>query len=385
MQVMRAVIRLVIATLLLIFVGIGVREGLGDDEPRDLGSFIASGRSAAANPYTLDDPLIFRPSPGTISVNLNPPISVLLFQAIADVHPEATARVWAIGSIALYTLALLWLVRLWPETSSPMRLLWAFALGGLWHLVTMRQIYVPLLLVAIGVAVCLRANRPAIAGLLIGVLVAIKPQFAIWPALLFATRHYRPSIVAGVVTCLLSLLPVFVYGPEVYLQWHAVLGDEPAKTINNHALPSTIMRLGFSRSAAIGMTALVLIAVAFHLWRKRPHVFHVSALSIVVALLAGPVTWAGYTILLLPVLWLLRWSPAIIGAAALLAVPVPMFELLAQSGPAALVAFGGLYTWALLAILITLIRRVPYGDSSHDRNQADSARREFSALRKMPT
>lgn len=71
-------------------------------------------------------------------------------------------------------------------------------------------------------------SRPIIAGALFGVAAAIKPQFAILvPVAVIAGRHWRaiPGGVAGLGAMLLLSLP---FGPFLWRDWAAVLGEHPA-------------------------------------------------------------------------------------------------------------------------------------------------------------
>ena len=81
----------------------------------------------------------------------------------------------------------------------------------------------------------------------------------------------------------------------------------------------------------------------------------VSAVALVVALLASPIAWIHYTLFLLPILF---WRWRLDGArlvAALLIVPVPF--IIGQFGRSAWTQFtiGSVYNWALVLLLIVLL------------------------------
>jgi hypothetical protein len=89
-------------------------------------------------------------------------------------------------------------------------------------------------------------------------------------------------------------------------------------------------------------------------YRCRPSFVTVSGVALVTALLASPIAWPGYTLLLLPVLASRPWTPLVrAGAVLLVAPPWLVFSVASASGAGWIVA-GSLYGWALLLILAGL-------------------------------
>jgi len=88
--------------------------------------------------------------------------------------------------------------------------------------------------------------------------------------------------------------------------------------------------------------------LAWAVWR-RPGVLEVSAVAIIASLLAGPITWGGYTILLLPIFFaagIRRTWPA----AILLSVP---FWWIVDNAPGSQLHFflvGSIYGFGILAL-----------------------------------
>jgi alpha-1,2-mannosyltransferase len=235
-------------------------------------------------------------------VNLNPPISVLLFQLVAHVDPDVAFRGWQIGSALLYVAVVAWLLRTFP---TPER--WWLGVAMLvwspfWSTLDLGQLYVPLLaLAAIGFVFADR--KPWLAGACIGLLVAIKPQYAIWPVLLVAAGHWRPSLAALLTGAAASLLPIALGHADWYAEWLAASGSlEMLVYTDNLSLPSLLTRAGVPLSTALAATAAWLVALAVTVAIRRWPTSRTSSVALVSAALAGPVSWVGYALLLAPVL-----------------------------------------------------------------------------------
>ncbi len=120
----------------------------------DFGSFVESGRAAAQglNPYGIY-PLTFHvvlPGFDAYNPNLNPPISALLFQLFDLAEPHRMFRVWYGVSVALYAVTVLLLLARYKEAPRPILAVWALALAGFWDTLLLGQVYIPLVLAAVG-------------------------------------------------------------------------------------------------------------------------------------------------------------------------------------------------------------------------------------------
>jgi hypothetical protein len=326
----------------------------------DFGAFIEAGRAARTgqNPYGVY-PLTYQAVIDGVlysGPNLNPPVLLPLFELLARFEPFFAFRAWYVISLALYALALVRLFRVYPVT--PLRLAFVLALAGLWETLLLGQMYLPLAALGLGAWLALRAGRWAAAGLLMGLLVAVKPQFAVWPLLLLLAGHGRVSLAALGTAGGASLVPLLRYGPTVYRQWLDVLTPMPVSgMVNNPFLMSLTGRWG---AAPVGLVAGgVLVAVlALWAWRTRPGVLALTPLALVAAVLAAPVMWMGYTLVLVPAFLHYRLTRPLLLAAALLCVPVPALLLLAALSPLHLAVFGTLYPLALLLLLVGVWRQV---------------------------
>jgi len=338
----------------------------------DFGSFVASGRAAGEglNPYGVY-PLTLRvelPGFESWNPNLNPPISALLFQAFDVADPYVTYQVWRWISVAVYAAAILLLVaRVGNRVEALIITVWALALAGFWDTLFLGQIYLPLVLAGIAAWLLLERGAGLWAGLLIGVIVAMKPNFLVWPVLLFLSGHHRSAIVAFVTAGAISLIPLLIYGPEVYRQWFELVAADGSRALflTNGSFAGLAARAGIpSFGLVLGLLLLAGLAV-WALWR-RPDVLTVSAMALLASILASPLGWIHYTLFLLPVIVRHWHQPAMRIVALLLIIPVPF--IIDQLGKPAWIQLttGSVYSWALVLCLAILIndewRRIRRGE-----------------------
>ncbi|MCC6381463.1 MAG: DUF2029 domain-containing protein [Dehalococcoidia bacterium] len=346
--------------LVLLVVRGAVWSSRSDRGLLDWGSFVASGRAANAglDPYGVY-PLTFRVGPEAAPApNLNPPVSVYAFRAVAPFDPVASQRAWYVASLALYVVVVLTLVGTSRRGPAWLWGLWALALAGIWHTLELDQIYVPLLLLGMGAWLALERGRPVAAGVSMGALAAVKPQFLLWPALLLLARHRRAALAGFATAAAFSAVPLMVDGPAIYREWLAVT---PSLTAGqpfpgNSALPGVAARLGVPL-AGVALAVVIVVALAGWALLRRPSALRVSAAALLGSLLAGPISWAGYTLLLLPALFRAPVTWLSLAAMALLCFPYWLVLDLAGRGPTLSFLAGSVYAWALLLLLIDQGRR----------------------------
>ncbi len=336
----------------------------GENDLLDFGSLVASGRAAAAglNPYDIY-PLVWHVSfsiPGTdfYAVNMNPPISLPVFELLARFDPATSYRVWYVVSFGLYLLVIRALIREYREHVTPIRAAWPLAIAGFWEAQHLGQVYVPMLVAVTGAWLLLRRDRSILAGILIGLMVAIKPNFLVWPVLLLLAGHWSAGLAAVGTAGLLSIAPLPRYGVEIYSLWiEAVNRLDPLTKMGNNSLNGLMGRLGQPWIASL-LSAVLLLTLAAIAWRYRPSTLHISALALVASLLASPITWVPYTIVLLPIFFARPWTTALRGAALILMIPVGLTVTLAVFFPSLYVLLGGVYLWGLLLVLAALMNEV---------------------------
>ena len=326
----------------------------------DFGSFVESGRAArdGLNPYGIY-PLTFHvlmPGFEAWNPNLNPPISAVLFQLFDLAEPRRMFRIWYGISIALYAATVALLLVRYKDGPRTVLAIWAFALAGFWDTLLLGQIYIPLVLAGAAGWLLLERGATIWAGVLIGVVVAIKPNFAVWPVLLFLSGHFRPAVAALITAAVISVIPALVLGPDVYRQWLELIAADAERAffLTNASLSGLAARAGMP-VLGVALSALLLGASALWALAGRRSGTEVSAVALVVALLASPIAWVHYTLFLLPVLISMWRLEGVRLAAALLIVPVPFIISQFGRSPAEQATVGSIYNWALLLLLLVLI------------------------------
>lgn len=334
---------------------------LPDHELRDFGSFVASGRAArdGLNPYGIYPPLTFRVvAPGfeTWNQNLNPPISGLLFQLFSMAEPHTMFRIWYVITIALYAIVIFLLIRRYREAPRAVFVLWACALPGLWDTLHLGQIYIPLVLATVVAWLLLDRGRSGWAGVLIGAVVAVKPNFAVWPALLFLSGYYRPAVISGLVAVLISAVPAVVLGPQVYAQWFELIASDASRAVflTNVSLNGLAARAGLPLLGMVLAVGALAGSAAWAWWRRRD-VMDLSAFALLIALLASPVAWVHYTLFLLPIICAKWRARGMWFAAALSMVTIPFITRQLGEPVDVQLTLGSVYTWAVLALLAVLV------------------------------
>jgi hypothetical protein len=350
----------VIAAIAVVLIASDFNRVLPNHGLWDFGSFVASARAAreGLNPYGVYPLTMHVVLPGfdSYNPNLNPPISALLFRAFDLADPQASLRVWWGVSVACYVAAVLLLVGRYGLRRGALLALPALALAGFSDTLFLGQIYLPLVLAAVGAWLLLERGEGMLAGVLIGLVVAMKPNFLVWPVLLLLSRHYRPALVAFGVAAAVSAIPLLAIGPEVYRQWLELIASdrERATFLTNASLTGLAARAGVS---VIGLALSLALLAALAAWAlaRRPDALRVSAFALLASVFASPIGWIHYTLFLLPV-FVRGWeSRAIRAVALLLMVPVPFVVDQLGTSTANQLTVGSVYGWALVLCLVALV------------------------------
>jgi hypothetical protein len=341
----------------------------GQDALMDFGSFYASGLKAekGENPYDPNSEYIFdinfsRVGAGGKMMNLNPPISVIAFRLLSYFDPNQSLIIWQVVSAILYASTVILLGRFYKQNITPTKFIWAFTLAGFWHTLVLGQLYILLLLFTALGWIFLQKGKYIQAGIAIGLVVAIKPNFAIWPIFLLASGYYITFITATISGLVVSTIPIFFYGTKIYSQWLEASSLRPETLImpgNNSivGLMTRFQNLNIGIALSVFAVAALLIFSKLKTSNNMEHSERISALGILASLLASPISWTGYTILLLPIFFSVKkWTfPATISA-AILSIPFAIVLQLFQTSFVNFVLFGWLYGWAILLLLGDVVR-----------------------------
>ena len=304
----------------------------------DFGAFLGIGRALRAG----IPPYLVLPTTPTVLIkgfwipwpNANPPALLPVLYLISAFPPLAAFRAWFVVCLGLYCGLVVMLLRAYPSWRTPLGVTLLGAFLPFWASEERGQIYVPLALMAAAAWLALVSGKTSRAGILIGALVALKPNFAVWPAALLLAGFTSTAMWATFTAAALSAIPAIIYGPVIYAQWFAAIkvGDSV-----DMGIVSSVFGIGaivgapvLGNTIGLALSIAIIVALACWAYRTKPTVLQASALGIVAALVVGPITWHGYGLLLLPILLSRRWSWTLALALALSFLPfniLPFFAL----------------------------------------------------------
>jgi alpha-1,2-mannosyltransferase len=305
--------------------------------------------------------------------NLNPPFWVLLISPFGLLEPLVAYRFFVLITLSI-TVAYL----AWVADELRVRPAWA-VIGGVMLILSspllatlaLGQIY-PILGFGLVVAwMADRRERQRISGAALGLVVAIKPTLApvlLWPLVRRRWGTFWAAIVTGAAA---TLVGAVVVGFGATLDWLRLLSESSASPYwDNASLPSAAARLftdnPYARHVATWAWtipvayALGIAAIAFTatrtMWDAEAGLWALVA----AALLASPIAWHNYLVLLGPGILLLlargRVAPAFL-LLALQAIPGQWPLLWNREGTVAATLALTLYLYILLVHWIVLLPR----------------------------
>ena len=299
---------LLIALGLDVHFGPGILETISTDSVKAHGDFNTFWHSASAL-WKGED--IY--DTGAEAENRNPPFWTVLISPLGLLKPLLAYRIFSIVSVILTVGYLTWMageVRLSPRwavagtvlllLSSP--LLKTLALG---------QIYPVLTTGLVAAWISDRRGRTLISGGALGLVVALKPSLApivLWP---IVRRRWKALSATLATAATATLVGAVVVGPGATLDWLGLLSDDTVNPFwDNASLSSAAARLFTENESAKPIAtlpwmvpvayALGIVAVVFTALRIR-HGPEVALWALVAAsLLASPIAWHNYLVLLGP-------------------------------------------------------------------------------------
>lgn len=308
---------------------------------------------------------------GARLANLNPPLWVLLTAPLAFLGPLESYRLFTLLMLALSVGTLSWMAqesRMGPGAavavsaalvlSSP--LLATLALG---------QMYPVLAFGLLGAWAADRRGMGVVSGVFLGLVVALKPSLVLvlsWPLLRRRWETLGAAALAGAATTLLGILAA---GPRATLDYAGVLLGEPITGYwDNASLRSTAIRFFTENDYTQNLASLpwtvplaqvvALALVVLTAWRVRGGTEWGLWAVVAASLLASPVAWHNYLVLLAPAVMLLvargRYAVGLL-LIGLQLIPAYWTLLWDEQGtPLATVALS-LYSFILLAHWLVLL------------------------------
>lgn len=317
-----SIIVVVAALIYLQDLNIHAHDGL-----KVFGSFWASGWAAShhLNPYAVY-PLTWTfqlpGHPGTLAdLNLSPPALLPFLQAIALLTPNVAVKVWTAISLLLFIGSAALLTREYQQHVQHRQIIWLLLGTAGLNMLWLGQDYSIFLALAVAAWLLLERNQHIAAGIVLGALIAAKPNYILWVLLLALIGRWRSSAVAIGVAAALSALPLAIYGPAVYHQWIAAVAADPHWLIpNDVSFVGIAARHGHRLIGEIAAAVLLIAACVIVLW-KRPSLRDTSGIALSVAIVASPLAWYHYALLLAGPLFREKWGIALSLVLLLLMLP----------------------------------------------------------------
>jgi alpha-1,2-mannosyltransferase len=344
---------------------------------KDFGSFYASGAAAAngLNPYGVYPLTNFVATPSFMGFNenLNPPSLLPFFAALANLEPTSAFLVMYLTSIIAFATAAYLLLRDKRENLPRSAIIWLFGLGAAWDTLYLGQIYIVLMLLMVIAWKTLEDQHYIwIAGVAIGIIAACKPNFMALIALMLFARQFRLVGWALLTFVALSAAPMILYGFQVYIDWFDLLVKDGPRAVfpTNGSITGVFARIDMP---AVGMAVSVVYLAAVAVWTfvKRPPILTVAALGIVSSLLASPIAWAHYALLLTPFL-LQNWERGsrLLTSASVIML-LPLFAIAGRDIDHPLIALtvGSIYFWSYVAVLAFIL--TDRGETSEAANASE--------------
>jgi hypothetical protein len=327
----------------------------GSKQYRVVGTYWASGDALnhGHNPYA-PQPLtaLYHAVNNTVlpDLNLNPPILLPLFQLLAKTSPNSAFIAWTLGSFLLFIGTSGFLIWRFPDLSDPCIIL--LLLGAPIHdTLGLGQLYALLYLLSAITwwAILRHRDIPAVGA--IGLLVAMKPVFILWPVFLAISGRWRLAAYSLAVTLGLSIAPVVCYGYAIVPDWLvATRGDQHFSVPIDISIPAVFERMGHTGAGYVIVVALLAFLIAYTL-RMKPGVGITSGIALSASLLCSPLAWLQYTLVLFPALAAGpddRYKKTII---IILSVPT-FFPMLIATAPGSRRLVGELYLFAPTCLLL---------------------------------
>jgi alpha-1,2-mannosyltransferase len=303
--------------------------------------------------------------------NLNPPFWVLLISPLGLLEPLVAYRCFVLITLFVTVGYLAWVageLRLrpaWAVVGAVMLLLSSPLLATL----GLGQIYPFLALGLVGAWISNRRGRDRVSGVALGLVVALKPSLApvlLWPLVRRRWGTIGAAVVSGMVA---TLIGAVVVGFGATLDWLRLLsGRSPSTYWDNASLPGAAARL-FTEGPyaehvatlpwtvwvayALGIAAVVFTAARAR-WDAEMGLWALVAAS----LLASPIAWHNYLVLLAPGILLLLargWVAPAFLLLALQAIPGQWPLLWNEQGTVAATLALTLYLYILVAHWLVLL------------------------------
>jgi hypothetical protein len=334
---------------------------------KDYGSFYDSAQAflRGDNPYSEQYANIFRPEidgVAVVSPNLNPPF-FLLFSSLYTIFNLVTGfRVWQITSFLITLLSIFLLWRYFELNNYKWKLLLIICSAGLFSTINLGQIYAPLLLVVTLAYIFIHQKRDIHAGILLGLLCSIKPNFSVLILLFLIMKENKIvlGMIGSMAFCL--LIPLLFMDIQIYVTWLDTITQ-----YDGYIIPGNITFIGLTTGigfSQVGYFLSILLILFTGFFARKFSVTGIDLLSlgIISILLCSPITWVGYTLLLIPYFLITPWNKFDWVAAIIFTFPSHIMYIKASESSLGYITWGWLYGYALVLVMIGYSGKLAYSE-----------------------
>jgi len=279
-----------------------------------MGTFWASGWAVrhGENPYVEYPPLTWKPGAfgkdgaPVLDLNLNPPSMLPVFSLLSRIPLRTATNAWTVTSTVLFIGIAAVLIRRYRPERKPVW--WFLTCSATIMTLGLQQIYAALLAIILAAWFLLESDHDIAAGILLGVLTAIKPNLGVWPLFLALSGRLKLILPAGATAAVLSIIPVFLYGTAVYPEWWRATGiDSHSIFPADISIAGTFTRLG-TRPVGLAIALVLLILLALLVRAGKPPLYETTGIALCTSILCSPLGWLEYILFLAPILFAKRWT-----------------------------------------------------------------------------
>ena len=265
----------------------------------------------------------------------SPPFALFLFQGFGILPFDMAEHSWLIVSVIAYVAAVGMIAHGRPGTLSGRAVFftWALATQAIAQTVQERQIYVLTMLLVLGAQWAWTHHKLGLAALCVGLLVALKPNLAIWVAAMAVSGDLALALMAGGWAIGACAAAALVYGPSMYLAWLGQSSRFSADVPFNGSVFALARALGhpeYAQRIGLPIAAALCLGLLFWAWRCRPPREHLAFAALAIGFFAAPLAWYGNLLVLVPFLGRATWRLQLILLGILMVLPVgTMVQLVA--------------------------------------------------------
>jgi alpha-1,2-mannosyltransferase len=301
---------------------------------------------------------------GGPSISTNPPVWTVLVAPLALLEPIIAYRTFVLITMLAGVTYVAWMADelglrpSWAVVGAAM----LFFSSPFFGTLVLGQVY-PLLALGLVVAwIADRRGKPLVSGVALGLVLAVKPQFApvlLWPLMRRNWRMVVATLGSGIAA---TLVGVVVAGPGAFIEWVAYVSSrQPDGYWDNNTLPAAAARLfrdnyfvepiailPWAEPVAYVLAIGVIILTA--LWVRHDPEMGLWAL-VAASLLVPSVSWHNYLLLLGPGILLLLargWTAPALLLLALQFIPPAWSEPWRHGSTVAAALMLNLYLYILL-------------------------------------